>query len=98
MVAEIRKHAKGEEVNWGPSARLARDLLGLINAKRKRDGMTEMSPKELKEALLCLNSGQMKDPAAEEVIDALNSAREMRLGLNRFQSYALPPDGLQKIA
>lgn len=98
MVAEIRKHAREEEVPWGSSARLAKDLLGLINAKRKRDGMSEMTNKELKEALLCLKNRTMKDPAAEEVLDALNNAREMRLGLNRFESYALPPDDIQKSA
>jgi len=81
-------------VTWGGSRNLVRDILGLVNHKRNRDGRTPMDDKELISALRHFLNGRHNEPLAEEISDALCNLREARMSV-----FKIPPeDDLKRIA
>ncbi len=84
-----------EGVAWGPSRRAIKDLLSIINEKRRRDGRELMCLEGLKQALRLFIEGKSKDALAEEFHDALCNLREARMSVFKI----LPPeDTIKRIA
>ena len=83
-----KRHRHCGKVKWGPSAKVAEEVLKLINIKRSIDGRQPMEAAELKTAIRSYLSRTLDDPMVYELNDALNNVREKRLGLDKFGIYS----------
>ncbi len=94
LLRRAKESPADEGVEWGSSKATIRDVLSIINDRRKRDDRPLMDERELEGAIRAYLNGKRKDPLVEEYSDALSSLREARLGINKHPLI----EGLQKTA
>jgi|WetSurMetagenome_2_1015567.scaffolds.fasta_scaffold809677_1 hypothetical protein len=97
--AALIRIARGSEVDagvsWGSAKQVVTDILRIINDRRLRDGRPRMDEEGLRHAVRAMLRGSRKEPAVEELSDALANLREIRLGVRK-----MPPlhEDLKRIA
>ncbi len=95
LIHMAKGHEIDEGVPWGGSKQMVTDVLRIINDRRLRDGRPKMDEEGLRDAVRAMLKGSRKEPAVEELSDALANLREIRLGVRK-----MPPlhEDLKRIA
>jgi len=95
LIRMAKGHEIDEGVSWGGAKQMVTDILRIINDRRLRDGRPNMDEEGLRDAVRAMLKGSRKEPAVEELSDALANLREIRLGVRK-----MPPlhEDLKRIA
>lgn len=96
LIGEAVAHAKGEQVRWGRTRDVVKDVIGVINIGRRASGRPSITEGELISAIYLYHDEQRSDHRVEELTDALANVREMRLGVNKFAAYPPMDDKLRQ--
>lgn len=95
LISMAKGHEVDQGVTWGSTKQIVTDILRIINDRRLRDGRPRMDEEGLRDAVRAMLKGKRKEPAVEELSDALSNLREVNLGVRK-----MPPltDDLKRIA
>jgi len=95
LLRMVRSSSPDHHVRWGRASRIVADILRIINDKRQRDDIPRLDETGLQAAVRAMAAGDRKNPAVEELLDALCNLREERLGVRKISPLE---EGTRKIA